>query len=321
MDTIGEAKRVFDMEIRALELTKDCIDGTFEQILNKVISCSGKIVMVGMGKSGHIARKIAATFSSLGTPSFYLNPAEAMHGDLGMISVQDIVIMISYSGESDEITNVIPSIKLIGAFMIAITGNENSTLAKYADIVQVFPAFEEAGDLGLAPTSSTTVALCYGDALAVTASMLHGFKAPDFGKFHPSGVLGKKVFCKVEDIMASGEENAVVNRNACLKEAIIVLSQKKLGIVVVVDDKENLAGVITTGDLFRQLEKNVDVYQLGVADAMTNSPFTIETGKLAVEALNIMKAYNISSLPVMRDGKPVGIINTQRIMNTGIPIN
>lgn len=318
MDTIDEAKRVFDMEIKALELTKNCIDSVFEQILHKVVLCSGKIVMVGMGKSGHIARKIAATFSSLGTPSFYLNPAEAMHGDLGMISPQDIVIMISHSGESDEITNVIPSIKLIGAFLIAITGNRNSTLAKYADVVQIFPVFEEAGYLGLAPTSSTTAALCYGDALAVTASMLYGFKDSDFGKYHPSGVLGKKILCKVEDIMASGEENAVVNTNAYLKEAIIVLSRKKLGIVMAVDDKGDLAGVITTGDLFRQLEKNVDVYRLSVADVMTKSPFTVEKEKLAVEALNIMKTHNISSLPVMADGKPVGIINTQRIMNTGI---
>lgn len=318
MNIISEAKKVFDTEIKALELTKECIDTTFEEILHLVTSCKGKIIMIGMGKSGHIARKIAATFSSLGTPSFYLNPAEAMHGDLGMVSAQDVVLIISNSGESDEIVNIIPSIKLIGAVIIAITGNKNATLAKYADVVQILPQFEEACHLGLAPTSSTTAVLCYGDAAAVVASEIYGFKDTDFGKFHPSGALGKKLLCKVEDIMAFGDDNAVVDTNAYLKESIMMLSRKKLGIVTVTDKAGNIEGVITTGDLGRQLEKGVDVYQLQAVDVMTRFPITIEKGKLAVEALNIMKKHNIGSLPVIMNRKAIGTINTQRILSAGI---
>lgn len=318
MNIIYEAKSVFDKEIKALKLTRDCIDTVFEQILNKVVSCSGKVIMVGMGKSGHIARKIAATFSSLGTPSFYLDPAGAVHGDLGMISVQDVVIMISYSGESEEVIKIIPGIKMIGASIIVITGNRNSTMAKYADIVQLLPEFEEACHLGLAPTSSTTAGLCYGDALAVLASEIYGFSDSDFGKFHPAGMLGKKLLYKVDDIMASGENNAVIGMDACLKEAIILLAQKKLGLVTIVDSMGNLAGVITTGDLGRQMEKGADVYNLKVIDVMTCSPIKIEKGKLAVEALGIMEKNNIYSLPVMDGDKPVGTINTQKILSVGI---
>lgn len=318
MNIISEAKEVFNMEIKALEKTRDCINETFVHILNKIISCKGKVIMVGIGKPGHIARKIAATFSSLGTPSFYLDPAEAMHGDLGMISEQDIVIMISYSGESDEIVKIIPNIKIIGASIIAFTGNEQSTLAKYADVVQVFPNFEEACHLGLAPTSSTTVALCYGDALAILASEMYGFKDVDFGKFHPSGTLGKKLFYRVDDIMATGVNNALVDTDTHLNEAIILLSQKKLGLVTVVDGLGKLAGVITTGDLGRQLEKGVDIYHLKVTDVMTCTPIRIEKGKLAVEAFNVMKEHNIYSLPVMDEERPVGTINMQNILSAGI---
>lgn len=318
MNIICEAKRVFDIEIKALELTRDCIDVVFEQILNKITSCNGKIIMVGMGKSGHIARKIAGTFSSLGTPSFYLDPAGAVHGDLGMVSVQDIVIMISYSGESEEIIKIIPSIRMIGAPIIAITGNGKSTIAKYADMVQVLPRFSEACHLGLAPTSSTTVGLCYGDALAVLASKIYGFSDSDFGKFHPSGALGKKLLYKVDDVMASGERNAVVAMDARLKEAIILLARKKLGLVTIVDDAGRLAGVITTGDLGRQMEKGADVYNLKVVDVMTCTPIKIEKGRLAVEALSIMQKNNIYSVPVMDGDKPVGTINTQQILSLGI---
>lgn len=318
MDIISEAKKVFDLEIKALEITRECIDDTFKEILKRVVSCKGKVVMVGMGKPGHIAKKIAATFSSLGTSSFYLNPAEAMHGDLGMIARQDIVIMISYSGESDEIIKILPGIKLIGAEIIAITANAESSLAKYADIVQVLPKFEEACHLGLAPTSSTTVELCYGDALAVLASKVYGFQDTDFGKFHPAGALGKKLIYKVDDLMFSEENNAVVGLDAHLKEAIIMLTFKKLGLVTVVNEEKELAGVITTGDLGRQLEKGADVYNLNVKDVMTMTPITIEKGKLAVEALNIMRERNIYSLPVMDGKKPIGTINMQAILKAGI---
>ena len=205
MNIINEAKRVFDIEISALEKTRDSLDGDFEAILRAVISCTGKVIITGMGKPGHIGEKLAATFSSLGTPSFFLHPAEAMHGDLGMVAKDDVVIAISFSGESDEIVKILPTIKLIGAKLIGITGNGNSTLAEASDIVQVLPDFEEACYLGLAPTSSTTVALCYGDALAVVASGVYGFKDADFGKFHPAGALGKKLIYRVNDLMDEGQ--------------------------------------------------------------------------------------------------------------------
>ena len=198
MNKLLEGKKVFEIEIEALNRTKDALDETFVAILDLITSCKGKVIVTGMGKPGHIAKKLAATFASLGTPAFCLHPGEAMHGDLGMIAENDIVIAISYSGESDEIVKILPNIKLIGAKLVGITGNANSTLAKYSDIVQVFPNFDEACYLGLAPTSSTTVTLCYGDALAVVASGVYGFQKSDFGKFHPAGTLGKKLILKVK---------------------------------------------------------------------------------------------------------------------------
>lgn len=318
MDIIREARRVFDTEIQALQATRDSIDATFEMFLDKIASCKGKVIMTGMGKPGHIAKKIAATFSSLGTSSFFLDPAEAMHGDLGMVSSQDIVFMISYSGESDELVKIIPGIKLLGAEIIVLTGNGNSTLAKYADLVQVLPKFDEACYLRLAPTSSTTTALCYGDALAVLASERYGFQKTDFGKLHPAGALGKKLIYRVEDIMAEKDDNAVVGMGAHLKEAIVLLAKKKLGLVSVVDESNKLVGVITTGDLGRQLEKGADVYHFQVDDVMSRNPKTIAKGCLAIEALNYMKKYSIYSLPVMEGDIPIGTINMQMILNAGI---
>lgn len=277
MDKLLEGKRVFDIEIEALQRTRDSLDATFVQIVDLITCCKGKVIITGMGKPGHIATKLAATFASLGTPAFCLHPGEAMHGDLGMISDNDIVIAISYSGESDEIVKILPNIKLIGAVLVAITGNGLSTLAQAADIVQVFPKFEEAGSLRLAPTSSTTVELCYGDALAIVASAVYGFQDRDFAKFHPAGSLGKKLILKVDDMMSSAEQNAVTPMDATLKDAIVELSKKGLGIVSVVDGDGRLAGVITDGDLRRQLEKGANVYNLQVREIMTKTPVTIKS--------------------------------------------
>lgn len=318
MDIISSAKQVFDTEINALNLTKNCLGKTFEEILFVITKCRGKVVVTGIGKSGHVARKMAATLSSLGTPSFYLDPAEAMHGDLGMVSNSDVAIMISYSGESNEIISIIPGLKVIGAKLVAITGNKNSTLSKHADIIQVLPPFEEACNLGLAPTSSTTAVLCYGDALAIAASKAYGFKDTDFGKFHPAGALGKKLIYKVEDIMAVGADNAVLRIDATLNDAIFELTLKKLGLVTIIDSDYHIKGVITTGDLGRQLRSGVDIYKKKLVDVMTVNPKVIEFGRLAVEALNIMKENNIYSLPVIKNDVVVGTINMQRILNTGI---
>ena len=321
MDRIEEAKNVFNTEIKALECTRDSLDDTFLKILDRIVNCKGKVVITGMGKPGHIAAKLAATFSSLGTPSFRLHPAEAMHGDLGMISSNDVVIAISFSGESDEIVKILPNIKLIGATLVGITGNPNSTLAKSSDIVQVLPKFDEACHLGLAPTSSTTVALCYGDALAVVASNVYGFKDNDYAKFHPAGSLGKKLILKVKNLMAKGNDLPYITSGSLLKDAIQVMSKKGLGIVSIVDDSNRLMGIICDGDLRRIIEKKIDIYSVSVDEVMTKNPKTTSSDKLAVDALCYIKENSINNLPVIdKDNKLIGTITWQQIVKAGIVI-
>ena len=318
MNKLTEAKRVFDIEITALKKMKDALDDKFVQILELIINCKGKVIVTGIGKSGHIGAKMAATFASLGTSSFYLHPGEAMHGDLGMICENDVVIAISYSGESDEIVKILPNIKMIGAIVVGITGNVNSVLAKMADVVQILPSFKEACYLGLAPTSSTIVELAYGDALAVVASSIYGFNDVDFGKYHPAGSLGKKLILRVKDLMSKDEKNATIHEGVMLKDAIVELSKKGLGIVSIVDDDEHLIGVITDGDLRRQLERGVNVYNLMVDEVMTKKPIKIEGEGFAISAMRLMKEKNISSMPVVENDKVMGIIRLQDIIGAGI---
>lgn len=316
---IEEGRRVFNTEITALQKTRDALNETFATIIQEFSKCKGKIIVTGMGKPGHIATKIAASLSSLGTPSFCLHPAEAMHGDLGMVTSQDVVFAISYSGESDEIVRILPYFKLIGAKVIALTGNPDSTLAKAADISEVFPKFDEACALGLAPTSSTTVELCYGDALAVVCSMMAGFRDENYARIHPAGSLGKKLIYKVSDIMVAGEDNAVVQEGTSMKDTIIEISKKGLGMVSVVDATQHLRGIVTNGDLRRQLDEGVDIYALRVEDVMTKRPIVINSEQLAVEALNLMKERMINSLPVTdRQGRLIGTIRWQDILHAGI---
>ncbi len=319
MDKIAEGRRVFNIEIQAMEKMRDALDDTFVKILDLVTNCTGKVVITGMGKPGHIGTKIAATFASLGTPSFFLHPGEAMHGDLGMISANDVVIAISYSGESDEIVRILPNIKMIGAVLVGITGNENSTLAKASDVVQVLPSFDEACYLGLAPTSSTTVELAYGDALAVVASGIYGFTNSDFGMFHPAGSLGKKLILQVNNLMASGEDAPVVSKGTSLMKAIEEMSKKGLGMVSIIDDDKNLVGILTDGDLRRTLEKKVDIYSVDVDSVMTKNPYRITAERLAVDALLFLKNHSINCLPVVDDSNQViGAITWQLIVKAGI---
>lgn len=321
MDKLAEAKKVFDIEIEALKKTRDALDEAFVEILDSVTSCKGKVIITGMGKPGHIGTKIAATLASLGTPSFYLHPGEAMHGDLGMVTKDDIVIMISYSGESDEIVRIIPNIKMIGAKLIAITGNPNSTLAQSADLSQIFPKFEEACYLGLAPTSSTTVTLCYGDALAVVASGVYGYTKSDYGKRHPAGSLGKKLILRVQDLMAKGDNTPKVILGTSLMNTIEEMSKKGLGIVTIVDREGRLCGILTDGDLRRVLERRVDIYSEIVDDVMIRTPYTVDAETLAVDALVLIRSKSINSLPVIdKDNKVVGAITWQNIVKAGIVI-
>lgn len=318
-ERLNEAKKVFDVEIKALEKTRDSLDEDFLKILDLVVNCEGRVILTGMGKPGHITKKLAATFASLGTPAFSLHPGEALHGDLGMVTDKDLVIAISYSGESDEITRILPNVKMIGATLVGITGNPESTLAKMSDYTQIFPSFEEACHMNLAPTSSTTVTLAYGDALAVTASQIYGFTEQNFGLFHPAGSLGKKLIIKVKDIMEEGENNAIVTRDATLKMAIVELSKKGLGMVTVVNDDNSIAGVITDGDLRRLLEKDVDVYTLGVEEVMCNHPSIVNQDTFAIDTLRLLKERNISCVPVINENnEAIGTIGLQTILNAGI---
>ena len=321
IDYIEEARKVFAIEIEALQKTKAVLDNTFIEIVNAILLCEGKVVLCGMGKSGHIAKKISATMASLGTPSFYLHPAEAMHGDLGMVTSADLVMLISHSGESQEILNLIPSLKLIGVKTVAITSNRNSTLAKECEIVQVMPALKEACSLNLAPTSSTTSVLAYGDALAVVVSEVHGFGEENFALFHPAGALGKRILLRVCDIMATGDAMPVVREKALISEAIMEMSRKKLGVVAIVDQYDKLSGLLTDGDLRRAIEKKVDMYGDIIDTIMTHSPRTIKKDVLAVEALNKLRKNSMNNYPVVDEaGHVVGVLTWQMIAKAGIVI-
>jgi arabinose-5-phosphate isomerase len=318
MEILQEARNVFNIEINALEKIRDNLDSVFIRIIDEIQQCNGKVLWIGMGKPGHISRKNAATMSSLGTSSFFLHPAEALHGDLGMISSNDITMIISYSGESDEVTRLLPNIKLIGAKIIAITGNADSTLAKASDIVEVFPAFDEACHMGLAPTSSTTAALVYGDALAVVLSELSGFSKVDFGKFHPAGSLGKQILMKVSDVMLESKETAVVDNKATLKQAIVEMSRRGLSIVTAVHNGQ-ICGILTDGDLRRLLENNVDIYQKLFSDVMTMKPTIISKYAMAVDALNILRDNRYSAMPVVDEKNMYqGIVTLHSIVKAGI---
>ena len=317
-EVIAEGKKLFDTEIEALEITKNALDESFVKIVELIVSCTGKVVITGMGKPGHIGTKIAATMSSLGTPSFFLHPAEAQHGDLGMLRSDDVVIAISFSGESEEVTKLIPSLKAIGVPLAGISGNRESTLIKNSDYSFVFPYFKEACPMNLAPTSSTTAALAFGDALAVCASVIYGFNEKNFALFHPAGSLGKKLLYTVGDIMHTGESNPVVGCDAMLRDAIIVMSKKALGIVNI-SENGKLNGVFTDGDLRRALSnENIDVYKADIKSLMSVNPIKVPSDMLAIEALKLMNDKNISALPVVDDGRLVGTVRINDITNIGI---
>lgn len=319
MDIIKEAQWVFNTEIAALEATRDSLDETFEAILYCILHCRGKVVITGMGKPGHIGTKIAATFASLGTPAFFMHPGEAMHGDLGMVTDQDVVILMSYSGESEEITRLLPTLREIGCITIAITGNPKSTLAKACQMHFYFPHFEEACYMHLAPTSSTTALLVLGDALAVVASKLRNYRKEDYALHHPAGALGKKLLVKVSDIMHSGSENAVIMLGSTLQSAIIEMSSKGLSMVTVVDGTDSLKGIITDGDLRRMLERGLDVYNEYVDNVMTKAPKWIDTRDMAVNALQKMNDLRITGMPVLDEkSHVVGSILMQDIYRAGI---
>ena len=319
MDIVNEAQWVFNTEIAALHATRDSLGSDFETIVQLILHCQGKVVISGMGKPGHIGTKIAATLASLGTPSFFMHPGEAMHGDLGMVSEKDVVILTSYSGESDEVVRLLPTLHEIGCVTVAITGNQKSTLAKGCQYHFYFPPFEEACYMHLAPTSSTTALLVLGDALAGVASKLRNYTKEDYALHHPAGALGKKLLVKVENIMHTGNENAVIPEGSTLRSAIVEMSSKGLSMVTIVDREHKLKGIITDGDLRRMLERGVDVYNEIVDNVMTKSPKWIDQRDMAVNALQKMSDLRITGMPVLDDSLcVVGSVLMQDIYKAGI---
>ena len=318
-DVINEAKSIFNKEMEALVKTRDSLGEDFENLVELVLNCQGKVVLTGMGKPGHIATKISATLASLGTPSFFIHPGESMHGDLGMVEKKDFVILMSYSGESEEVTRLMPVLQEIGCTTVAITGKPKSTLARECQHHFFFPEFEEACYMHLAPTSSTTALLVLGDALALVTSRAKNYTKEDFGLHHPAGALGKKLLVKVRDVMHCGKDNAVIPEGSTLRSAIVEMSSKGLNMVTIVDRKKQLRGIVTDGDLRRMLERGVDVYNETIDNVMTKNPKWIDERELAVNALQVMSNMKITCMPVLNEQyEVVGSILMQDIFKAGI---
>lgn len=319
---LEQARQVLRMEAEAVLEQVERIDEHFKAAVEMIMACPGRTVITGMGKSGIIGRKMAATLASTGTPSFYLHPAEGIHGDLGMVTEGDVVIALSNSGETGEVLHILPSLRRIGAKLIAMVGNPNSTLAKNSDIVLNVGVTREACPLGLAPTSSTTAALAYGDALALALLSKRKFTASQFAVFHPGGSLGRKLLLTVEDIMHSGTENPLVKADISVQDALFVITDKGLGAVSVVDDDNKMLGVLTDGDIRRGLSKGVGFLKRPVTELMTASPKTITKEKLAAQALHIMESNRpkpITVLPVVdAENHVIGLLHMTDLVRQGV---
>lgn len=320
LDTpIELAKSVLDIEAKSITELKNRIGENLTQALDTIIKSKGRVIVTGMGKSGHIGRKIAATLSSTGTPAYFLHPAESTHGDSGVITRQDVVIALSNSGETSELLNLLPLIKRFEVPLIAFVGKTTSTLANRADIVFDVSVEQEACPLGKAPTASTTAALAMGDALAICLLQKRGFSAEDFLLFHPSGSLGKGVLYTVGDLMIRGEELPLADENTKFLDVVKIISEKKLGCVILTDENGKMTGVLTDGDIRRILMKHLKVDELITKDVMTKNPKTTTEKALAVKALALMEKYSITSLAVCDEEKhPTGIIHIHNLLRAGV---
>ena len=308
------AKAVIQTEADSVLLLKDRIDQKFDEICNLIRFCKGKVILVGMGKSGHIAKKIASTLASTGTPSFYLHPGEAGHGDLGMINSNDVVIMISYSGESDEIISLLPGIKRIHTPIISMTGNINSTLAMSSEFHLDVSVNKEACPNNLAPTSSTTAALVMGDAIAVSLMSVNNFTSEDFAMSHPSGTLGRRLLTLVSSIMKEGLDIPIVSKETLLIDSLLVMTKKSLGMVIIAED-EKLIGIFTDGDLRRAIEANVNFQNLSIQEVMTRNCKSIAPHETALIAMQLMESNSLNSLPVVdSENRIVGAINMHTLI-------
>ena len=316
---IDTAQRTIQLETEAVEQLRSRIDERFVLACELILACKGRVVVVGMGKSGHIGRKIAATLASTGTPAFFVHPAEASHGDMGMITRDDVVLALSNSGTTSEIVTLLPLIKRLGLNLISMTGNPESVLAKAAAVNLDASVAVEACPLNLAPSSSTTVSLVLGDALAIALLEARGFTAEDFAFSHPGGALGRRLLLKVEHVMHTGERLPKVERGTSLRDALLEMTRKGLGMTVVVERDGHLAGIFTDGDLRRTLDKGIDVRQSLIDDVMTARGKTANADMLAAEALKIMEDHKINSLVVIDDaGLPVGALNMHDLLRAGV---
>jgi arabinose-5-phosphate isomerase len=310
---------VLDIEARAIAGLIERLDHRFTEAVDLLYDCTGKVVVTGMGKSGLIGQKIAATLASTGTPAFFLHPAEGIHGDLGMLARRDALLAISNSGETEEVLKLLPFVKRLNIAVIALTGRAQSTLAKNSEVVLDVSVSEEACPMGLAPTASTTATLAMGDALAIALLQKRGLKEEDFAQFHPGGTIGRRLLLKVRDLMHHGEAIPRIGHRATAREAILEMTGKKLGMTTVVDGQEQLLGVITDGDLRRFLEKGADLTHTSAGDLASKNPKTIGPDELAARAVQIMEQYAITSLVVLEDGRRIaGVIHLHDLLKSGV---
>ena len=320
-EIIEAARKVVQIEADAVEALAARLDDRFAKAVEMILACTGRVVVTGMGKSGLICQKMAATMASTGTPAIFLHPAEGVHGDLGMLMKGDVVIAVSNSGETEEITRILPIIKRMGLPLVAMAGNSVSTLARAGDVFLDISIKEEACPLQLAPTASTTVTLAMGDALAVALLLQRGFREEDFALFHPGGTLGKRLLLRVEDLMHVGDDVPTVPAGTPLKDALYEISSKKLGITGVVDEQGDLLGVFTDGDLRRKIEQGIEVLNSPICELMGGKPKRILRTNLAAKALQRMEEYKITSLFVFEsdeEQKPVGIIHLHDLLKAGV---
>ncbi|MBO7925403.1 KpsF/GutQ family sugar-phosphate isomerase [Pseudoalteromonas sp. K222D] len=316
---IEQGLRVLDIERQALFDIKQYVDDNFHQACQLMYDCSGRIIIIGMGKSGHIGHKIAATLASTGSPAFFVHPGEASHGDLGMITKNDVVMLISNSGETSEVLNIIPVLKRLGAKIISMTGNTQSTMATLANVHVCIKVEKEACSLGLAPTASTTATLAMGDAMAVALLEARGFTADDFALSHPGGSLGKRLLLTLKDVMHCGVNTPIITTSQTIKDALIEMTAKGLGMTAIVDDNQQLAGLFTDGDLRRILEQRVDIHTTLIDAVMTKSCTTATQDMLAAQALNIMEHKRINGLIIINEhNQPIGALNMQDLLKAGV---
>ena len=319
MDIIKFIKDELKLEAKAINEVADRIDSKIEDAIELLFNCKGKVVVTGMGKTGIIARKIASTLVSTGSTAIFLHAAEGIHGDLGLLDDNDVVIAVSNSGNTNELTSIIPYIKFRKIPIIALTGNLQSQLAKNASVTIDCFVPKEYEPFGLVPTSSTTVALAVGDAIAITLLKKRNFNEDDFAKFHPGGTIGKKLICKIEDLMHSGKDNSIVNSSAKMNKAIIEMTSKGLGCTNVIDTNGKLVGIITDGDLRRMIEKGITDLNINVTEVMIKFPKSMQPQELAVDALNLMEDNKITMLPIVDENNNlVGMLHMHDLINAGV---